>query len=76
MIEESKAKVETAGSIGLVTTSGSGKGGQSVAQVKEYLDELEFLPATAEIPHPEAFHPTTAPTGWAHLTWAAASSPK
>lgn len=49
MIEESKAKAETAVLIGLVTDFGSGKGGQSVAQVKEYLDELEFLAATAEI---------------------------
>jgi len=43
MIEETRAKAETAVLIGLITDQ------QNVEQVKEYLEELEFLAATAEI---------------------------
>jgi hypothetical protein len=57
---ELKGKAETAVLIGLITDD------QDAEQVKEYLDELEFLATTADI-HLEALHPEAAQAGRPHL---------
>ncbi|MBP7513136.1 MAG: GTPase HflX [Flavobacteriales bacterium] len=48
-LKETRVKGETAVLVGLITAPDRDKPGQSIEQVTEYLDELEFLASTAEI---------------------------
>ena len=48
-LKETRVKGETAVLVGLITAPDRDKPGQSIEQVTEYLDELEFLASTADI---------------------------
>ncbi len=48
-LKETRVKGETAVLVGLITAPDRDRPGQSIEQVTEYLDELEFLASTADI---------------------------